>query len=89
MKRFEKNDIFVNRVKTYPKVSFFVNSGSLDSIWYNKQHNHGSVKLNNFLSAPPLALVSIPIDTTYFMISENSIELVTENDVNITTEQQP
>jgi hypothetical protein len=36
LKKFRKNDIYINRVKAYPKVEFFVNSGSVESVYYNR-----------------------------------------------------
>jgi hypothetical protein len=47
MKKFTENDIFINTIKTYPKVRIFVNSGS---VYYNDSNQNGP-KLNEFLTA--------------------------------------
>lgn len=89
MKKFEKNDIFVNRVKVYPKVSFFVNSGSLGPIWYNGKPNGGALELNKFLTLPTIVVSGSVVDTTYYLITESSIELIAEDGTQLVTEQQP
>ena len=44
MKKFEDGDIFYNTIKTYPKVSLFLNNGVAN---YNKQnHNDNSSRIN-------------------------------------------
>ena len=47
MKKFEENDVFVNKVRAYPKVSFFVYNGK---VFYNNTDEEGIV-LNSFLTA--------------------------------------
>jgi hypothetical protein len=47
MKKFTENDIFVNTIKTYPKVRFFIQNGI---IYFNDTNDNG-VKLNEFLTA--------------------------------------
>ena len=37
--KFEENDIFVNRIKAYPKVEFFIYTGS---VYYNNENNNAS-----------------------------------------------
>lgn len=48
MKKFTQNDVFVNTIKVYPKIRFFVHSGSVS---YNDTKNNG-VLLNDFLPSP-------------------------------------
>jgi|688.fasta_scaffold589846_2 hypothetical protein len=50
LKKFESSDIFVNRIKTYPKVRVFTYSGSM---YYNNNTVSGSgVSIYNFLPEP-------------------------------------
>lgn len=49
MKKFKDGDIFVNSVKTYPKVKLFGYDGKI----YINNTNETSVKLNDFLPEPP------------------------------------
>lgn len=44
MKKFDKKDVFINTIKTYPKVKIFSNSGRF---FYNSEEN--GPKLNAFL----------------------------------------
>ena len=61
MKKFKPGDIFLNRVKAYPKVEFFVNSGSVDSVYYNRTiQESGSIVSDGYLGLgtspnPPVA----------------------------------
>jgi len=48
MKKFENNEIFINRIKAYPKVRIFTYSGSM----YVNNSNEASITLNNFLNTP-------------------------------------
>lgn len=54
MKKFKNGDIIYNAIKTYPKVRFFANSGSL---YYN--NTKYPAVINDFLRSPPTA----PIET--------------------------
>ena len=49
MKKFTENEIFINTLKTYPKVRIFTYSGSL---YYNGTVKSGP-QLNDFLMEPP------------------------------------
>lgn len=65
LKKFEKTDIFVNVVKTYPKVRIFTHSGNT---YYNNT-DFGDIYLNDFLPEPEV----------FFMATENNDILTTEN----------
>lgn len=87
MKKFKPGDIFLNRVKAYPKVEFFVNSGSVDSVYYNRTIQSpasvvpdGHIGLNNFPN---------PIETrveTFYVLAEDEDAIVTEAGDQITIE---
>ena len=87
MKKFKPGDIFLNRVKAYPKVEFFVNSGSVDSVYYNRTIESpasvvpdGHIGLNNFPN---------PIETaveTFYVLAEDEDAIVTEAGDQITIE---
>lgn len=49
MKKFKDGDIFVNSVKTYPKVKLFGYNGKI----YINNTNETAVRLNDFLPEPP------------------------------------
>jgi hypothetical protein len=53
MKKFEEGDIFVNKIKTHPKVKFFCYDGKI----YQNNTLEESVILNNFLPEPPASSV--------------------------------
>lgn len=40
LKKFDQNDLLVNRMKTHPKVEFIVNSGSSNSVYYDRTVVH-------------------------------------------------
>jgi hypothetical protein len=72
LKKFRENDIYINRVRAYPKVEFFVNSGSVNSVYYNRikepqglsgSQDSGFVYLNRIIN--PL-LTQEPIDAADF-----------------------
>lgn len=46
MKKFGSGDIIYNKIKAYPKVRFFANSGSIS---YNNTDNGGNAVLFDFL----------------------------------------
>ena len=58
MKKFTQNDVFVNTMKTYPKVRIFVNSGE---IYYNGTTKNGP-QLNDYLETPPEDLPIVASD---------------------------
>lgn len=74
LKKFEQSDVFVNRIKAYPKVRIFTHSGSM----YYNDSNSGNVYLNNFLSQE-LQIPVIPVVET-LMTTENDDFLTTEGD---------
>lgn len=65
MKKFEEGDIFVNKIKTHPKVKFFGYSGKI----YIDSTSAQSIKINDFLSVIP------PI----FIETEDGLLLITED----------
>jgi hypothetical protein len=56
MKKFTENDLFVNTIKTYPTVRFFIYSGS---VVYNDTADRGA-KLFDFLNEPQV-IITVPI----------------------------
>lgn len=84
LKKFRKNDIFINRIKAYPKVEFFVNSGSVDSVYYNRQIEpsgsnipDGHVGLYDLIKAVPEVETTGSIDTNK-ILTEDSDNIATE-----------
>lgn len=77
MKRFEESDIFVNTIKTHPKVSLFCYDGRI----LLNNTTEQTLKLNNFLIIPE-GLINPPL----LLITEAGLFLTTEDDNNITTE---
>lgn len=71
MKKFTENDIFVNTIKVYPKVRFFVYSGS---VTYNDTKNSG-VLLNDFL----LSLPGVSFIPENAIAAEDGVAIVTED----------
>lgn len=67
MKKFKDGDIIYNAIKTYPKVRFFANSGSL---YYNNSKNPGTI--NDFLRIPE-------IQDQCLLLLENGGILLAEN----------
>lgn len=72
MKKFNNGDIIYNKIKAYPKVRFFVNSGSIS---YNNTDTDGNAVLFDFLRAPQPAV----IEESCFILAENSDVLLAEN----------
>ena len=68
MKKFTQNDVIVNTIKVYPKIRFFVHSGSIS---YNDTNNSG-VLLNDFLYLEGQATPIIP-DSVLAMETEEPI----------------
>lgn len=71
MKKFTQNDVIVNTIKVYPKIRFFIHSGSVS---YNDTKNTG-VLLNDFLNAP---VIVSPVPTTV-LSTEDGEFLLTED----------
>ena len=87
MKKFKPGDIFLNRVKAYPKVEFFVNSGSVDSVYYNRTIEppasaipDGHIGLSNFPNP-----IETPVET-FYVLAEDEDAIVTEAGDQITIE---
>ena len=87
MKKFKPGDIFLNRVKAYPKVEFFVNSGSVDSVYYNRTIEppasavpDGHIGLSNFPNQ-----IETPVET-FYVLAEDEDAIVTEAGDQITIE---
>jgi hypothetical protein len=72
MKKFNNGDIIYNKIKTYPKVRFFVNSGSIS---YNNTDTDGNAVLFDFLRVPQQTV----IEENCFILAENSDVLLAEN----------
>jgi hypothetical protein len=73
LKKFEKSDIFVNRVKAYPKVRVFTYSGS---VYYNNDSiSQDGVRLYDFLMEP---VAPSPVPTTV-LSTEDGDYLLTED----------
>jgi len=70
MKKFEDGDIFVNTIKTHPKVSLFGYNGNI----YINNTNETTVKLNDFLPFP----VQRPPTDDALLTEENGDFLITE-----------
>lgn len=49
MKKFEEGDIFINKIKTHPKVRFFGYNGKI----YINNTDQTALKMNDFLPEPP------------------------------------
>lgn len=79
LKKFEKNDIFINKIKTHPKISIFTYSGSL---YYNKSVVPGDgIKIFDFLKEP----ISTPPDCAilaqngYYLLAQDNSYLIIDN----------
>ena len=69
LKKLESSDVFVNRIKTYPKVRIFTYSGSM---YYNDSVVSGSgVKLFDFLMEP---LPTAPVITGPILLFTETYE---------------
>jgi len=75
LKKFESSDVFVNRIKAYPKVRIFTYSGSL--YYNNGAVSDDGVKLFDFLmepAAPPGPVVPVTAIVTedgQYLLSED------------------
>jgi hypothetical protein len=76
MKKFTQNDVIVNTIKVYPKIRFFVHSGSIS---YNDTKNTG-VLLNDFLYIEPSQIPdgAIFTETDDALLTEDSDFLINE-----------
>jgi hypothetical protein len=75
LKKFEENDVFVNRVKAYPRVRVFTYSGSM--YYNNNSTSSDGVKLYDFLMEPSGSGGPVVPPTT--MTTEDGIYLLTED----------
>jgi hypothetical protein len=84
LKKFEKTDIFINKIKTYPRVRVFTYSGSM---YYNNEAptdiNKNGVTVFHFLMEPEVSPGIAPANA---IETESGTYLLTENNVFITTE---
>jgi hypothetical protein len=72
MKKFGNGDIIYNAIKTYPKVRFFANSGSVS--YNNDTSTQGSAVLFDFLKIPQELVIG-----ECFLLQENSDLILTED----------
>lgn len=76
LKKFESSDIFVNRIKAYPRVKVFTYSGS---VYYNNSPvSEDGVKLFDFLMEPVAGAPPSPVPAGA-IITEDGQYLLTEN----------
>jgi hypothetical protein len=73
MKKFEEGDLFINRIKAYPKIRIFAYSGTI----YINNTAETNLKLNEFLAVVPPAGV---------ITTEDEILLITEDEQYIVIE---
>lgn len=74
MKKFTQNDIFVNTIKTYPKVRFFANDGN---IYYNDTNKTG-VELGDFLQPEDIVDSIMLTEAGDILITETGDVLIIE-----------
>lgn len=79
MKKFNNSDIIYNSIKTYPKVRFLVNSGSIT--YNNNADTGGNAVLFDFLRTP---VSESAIDCA--LLQENGDQILTENGDSILVE---
>lgn len=74
MKKFKNGDIIYNSIKTYPKVRFLVNSGSIT--YNNDADTNGNAVLFDFLRNPSITTEEV-VDC--LLLQENGDQILTEN----------
>lgn len=72
MKKFEESDIFVNKIKTHPKIRLFGYAGSI----YVDNTSDISVKLNDF-AIPEIDSI-ITEQANFFLITEDGKHIIVE-----------
>lgn len=80
LKKFESSDIFVNRIKTYPKVRVFTYSGSM--YYNNSAVSQDGVELFKFLTQPEFPYpddCALLAENGYFLINEDNYYLINDN----------
>lgn len=76
LKKFESSDIFVNRIKAYPRVRVFTYSGSM---YYNNDSiSQDGVRINDFLMESVSGGGPSPIPSTV-LVTEDGEYLLTED----------
>lgn len=75
MKKFQNSEIFVNRIKAYPKVKIFLNNGKS---YYNGDLNDGNIYFQDILRDP---LDAIATESEIFLITQYGNILITEQDI--------
>jgi len=76
LKKFESSDIFVNRIKAYPRVRIFTYSGS---VYYNNDSiSQDGVRLFDFLMEPVAGAPPSPVPAGV-IITEDGEYLLTED----------
>ena len=75
LKKFESSDIFVNRIKAYPRVKVFTYSGSL--YYNNDSFSQDGVRINDFLMEP-VSVTPSPVPLTV-LATEDGQYLLTED----------
>lgn len=80
MKKFTQGDIIYNSIKTYPKVRFFVNSGSIS--YNNNTDTNGNAVLFDFLRNPPIIVET----EGCLLLQEDGGQILAENGDPITVE---
>lgn len=73
MKKFEEGDIFINRIRAYPKVKIFGYAGS----FYVDNGIEQTLKINDFLTVIPPSEV-ITTESEILLITESGDYLVIE-----------
>lgn len=79
MKKFEDGDIFINTIKTHPKVSLFGYNGNI----YINNTNETVVKLNDFLPEPPEP-PEPPVEELTFTADPSSLTFISSGVVTYT-----
>lgn len=83
LKKFESSDIFVNRIKAYPKVKIFTYSGSM--YYGNDSVSQDGVRLFDFLMTPissgepsPIPITAITTEDGQYLLTEDGNFIILE-----------
>lgn len=82
LKKFESSDIFVNRIKAYPRVRVFTYSGSL--YYNNDSFSQDGVRINDFLMEPvsvtpsPVPLTVLATEDGQYLLTEDGTFIIIE-----------
>lgn len=81
LKKFEASDIFINRIKAYPRIRVFTYSGSM--YYNNSAVSDDGVKINNFLMEPSFEQDLVPAgalstEDGNFLLSEDGTFIIIE-----------